>query len=136
MQTLDRQRNYKRNGDIISNAGSSHLMSENIFGYKQFDEEVSASNWYYDFQGGILYYIENQNEYLDSLHVFQQVIGDYDAVRLNYSPYTYIRINSTPEELYATYPNEGIEVGSNPLFEIDGGDDGTGNFIINDERIE
>ena len=122
MKQINRQRNHKRNGDNLYQTGAN-LNEDYTIVYETFIETASADNWYYDGTTGVLYYVEGNEE---------DLITKGNQVTVYYSPYTYITIDSTPENLIANYPDDGISIGSSPLFEIDGI---SGNFIINDNRI-
>jgi len=122
MKQINRQRNHKRNGDNLYQTGVN-LNEDYIIEYETFIDTASADNWYYNENTGVLYYIEGNEENL---------VIKGNTVTVYYSPYIYITIYSTPENLIANYPADGISIGSSPLFEID---DISGNFIINDNRI-
>lgn len=122
MKQINRQRNHKRNGDNIYQTGVNLNEDYSII-YETFIETASADNWYYDGTTGVLYYVEGNEE---------DLITKGNQVIVYYTPYIYITIDSTPENLIANYPDDGISIGSLPLFEIDGI---SGNFIINDNRI-
>ena len=122
MKQINRQRNHKRNGDNLYQTGVN-LNEDYTIVYETFIETASADNWYYNETTGVLYYVEGNEE---------DLVINGNTVTVYYTPYTYITIDSTPENLIRNYPDDGISVGSAPLFQID---DISGNFIINDNRI-
>lgn len=123
MKQINRQRNHKRNGDNLYNTGTNLNEDYSII-YETYIGTASADNWYYDEDTGVLYYVEGNEEDLE-------IKGN--TVTVYYSPYAYISIDSTPEDLYANYPDN-ISVGDDKLFDIDY-DDNSGEFIINDIRF-
>ena len=122
MKQINRQRNHKRNGDNLYQTGVN-INDDYTIEYETFIDTASADNWYYNENTGVLYYIDGNEE---------DLVIKGNTVTVYYSPYTYITIDSTPENLIANYPADGISIGSSPLFEIN---DTNGNFIINDNRI-
>jgi len=121
MKQINRQRNYKRNGDNLYNTGTN-LNEDYSVEYDTYIDTELEDNWHYDENTGVLYYVENNEE---------DLVINGNTVTVYYSPYAYISIDSTPEYLIANYSKE-ISVGDNPLFQID---DITGEFIINDIRF-
>ena len=121
MKQINRQRNHKRNGDNLYNTGTNLNEDYSII-YETYIGTASADNWYYNENTGVLYYVESNEEDLE-------IKGN--TVTVYYSPYAYISIDSTPEDLYANYPDN-ISVGDDKLFDLD---TITGEFIINDIRF-
>jgi hypothetical protein len=92
-----KERDYKRNGNIAKIGDTKTIYTDTV-NYNIVDD--SSSTWQMNSQG-YLEYICDTNKSVDSIKV-----DDYGNININYNPYIYIKIDSTPVNLIADIPNE------------------------------
>lgn len=120
MNIQQRQRNYRRNGDVIAHKDNDKKKLTNGVEYDVANPDSSSIDWFM-IESGYLYYQTDIN-----VNTSENVDG---SITVYTDPYLFINIDSTPEYLVANIPSDII---GETLFRID---DVTGEFIINDNRI-
>ena len=119
-QYKTKQRNYKRNGDVIANTDLTKTILDDI-GYS-LNVSITSNPWSMNGVGNLLY---SEDTNYDTM-----VFDDGGKLIVQFNPYLYITVDSTPEYLTANIPDD-IE-STNLIFNID---QTTGNLIITDTRI-
>lgn len=119
-QYKTKQRNYKRNGDVIADADLTKTILDDI-GYS-LNVSITSNPWSMNGVGNLLY---SENTNYDTM-----VFDDGGKLIVQFNPYLYITVDSTPEYLTANIPDD-IE-STDLIFNID---QTTGDLIITDTRI-
>ena len=119
-QYKTKQRNYKRNGDVIANTDLTKTILDDI-GYS-LNVSITSNPWS---MNGVGYLLYSENTNYDTM-----VFDDGGKLIVQFNPYLYITVDSTPEYLTANIPDD-IE-STDLIFNID---QTTGDLIITDTRI-
>lgn len=119
-QYKTKQRNYKRNGDVIANTDLTKTILDDI-GYS-LNVSITSNPWSMNGVGNLLY---SEDTNYDTM-----VFDDGGKLIVQFNPYLYITVDSTPEYLTANIPDD-IE-STDLIFNID---QTTGDLIITDTRI-
>ena len=119
-QFKTKQRNYKRNGDVIANTDLTKTILDDI-GYS-LNVSITSNPWS---MNGVGYLLYSENTNYDTM-----VFDDGGKLIVQFNPYLYITVDSTPEYLTANIPDD-IE-STDLIFNID---QTTGDLIITDTRI-
>ena len=119
-QYKTKQRNYKRNGDVIADTDLTKTILDDI-GYS-LNVSITSNPWSMNGVGNLLY---SENTNYDTM-----VFDDGGKLIVQFNPYLYITVDSTPEYLTANIPDD-IE-STDLIFNID---QTTGDLIITDTRI-